>query len=58
MNTQTGEEVAIKLEHMNAKHPQLHIEYKLYGIMKGRGNLPWLHKKWKQDCKVVTYILQ
>ena len=38
INIQTGEEVAIKLEHMNAKHPQLHIECKFYRIMQGGGN--------------------
>ena len=37
INIQTGEEVAIKLEHMNAKHPQLHIECKFYKIMQGGG---------------------
>ena len=37
INVQTGEEVAIKLEHMNAKHPQLHIECKFYKIMQGGG---------------------
>ena len=37
INIQTGEEVAIKLEHMNAKHPQLHIECKFYRIMQGGG---------------------
>ena len=38
INIQTGEEVAIKLEHTNAKHPQLHIECKFYRIMQGGGN--------------------
>ncbi len=37
INILTGEEVAIKLEHMNAKHPQLHIECKFYKIMQGGG---------------------
>ena len=39
INIHTGEEVAIKLEHMNAKHPQLHIECKFYRIMQGGGKL-------------------
>lgn len=39
INIQTGEEVAIKLEHMNAKHPQLHIECKFYRVMQGGGKL-------------------
>ena len=42
INIQTGEEVAIKLEHMNAKHPQLHIECKFYKIMQG-GGWYWIH---------------
>jgi hypothetical protein len=29
--------VAIKLEQINAKHPQLHIECKYYKIMQGGG---------------------
>lgn len=32
-NIQTGEEVAIKLECMKTKHPQLHIESKFYKLM-------------------------
>lgn len=40
----TGEEVAIKLEHMNAKHPQLHIECKFYKIMQGGGEFLHLFK--------------
>ena len=35
----TNEEVAIKLEQINAKHPQLHIECKFYKIMQGGGEL-------------------
>ena len=33
----SNEEVAIKLEQINAKHPQLHIECKYYKIMQGGG---------------------
>ena len=40
MNIHTGEEVAIKLEPMTAKHPQLHIECKFYKVMQGGS-------KWK-----------
>ena len=32
------EEVAIKLECVKTKHPQLHIESKIYKIMQGGGN--------------------
>uniref|UniRef100_A0A3Q0QZ07 Protein kinase domain-containing protein n=1 Tax=Amphilophus citrinellus TaxID=61819 RepID=A0A3Q0QZ07_AMPCI len=34
-----GEEVAIKLECVKTKHPQLHIESKIYKMMQGGGNL-------------------
>lgn len=33
----TGEEVAIKLECVKTKHPQLHIESKIYKLMQGGG---------------------
>ena len=36
-NVLSNEEVAIKLEQINAKHPQLHIECKYYKIMQGGG---------------------
>lgn len=32
------EEVAIKLECVKTKHPQLHIESKIYKMMQGGGN--------------------
>lgn len=34
-NISTGEEVAIKLECIKTKHPQLHIESKFYKMMQG-----------------------
>ena len=34
-NIQTNEEVAIKLECIKTKHPQLHIEAKFYKLMQG-----------------------
>ncbi|KAH0616895.1 hypothetical protein JD844_028350 [Phrynosoma platyrhinos] len=36
-NIATGEEVAIKLECVKTKHPQLHIESKFYKMMQGGG---------------------
>ena len=39
INISTGEEVAIKLEQIQAKHPQLHVECKFYKIMQGGGKL-------------------
>jgi len=35
-----AEEVAIKLECVKTKHPQLQIEGKIYRMMQGGGNLP------------------
>uniref|UniRef100_A0A8C7D0L0 non-specific serine/threonine protein kinase n=1 Tax=Oncorhynchus kisutch TaxID=8019 RepID=A0A8C7D0L0_ONCKI len=37
INIATGEEVAIKLECVKTKHPQLHIESKFYKMMQGGG---------------------
>ncbi|KAM7258176.1 hypothetical protein ACFE04_013917 [Oxalis oulophora] len=37
VNIQTGEEVAVKLESVKTKHPQLHYESKLYMLLKGGG---------------------
>lgn len=36
-NITSGEEVAIKLESVKTKHPQLHIESKFYKMMQGGG---------------------
>uniref|UniRef100_A0A915IN38 Protein kinase domain-containing protein n=1 Tax=Romanomermis culicivorax TaxID=13658 RepID=A0A915IN38_ROMCU len=35
LDVETNEEVAIKLECKNTKHPQLHIESKFYKLMTG-----------------------
>lgn len=43
-NISTGEEVAIKLECVKTKHPQLHIESKFYKMMQGGVGIPQL--KW------------
>jgi serine/threonine protein kinase len=37
-NIATKEEVAIKLECVKTKHPQLHIEAKFYKMMQSGGN--------------------
>uniref|UniRef100_A0A7N0TP60 non-specific serine/threonine protein kinase n=1 Tax=Kalanchoe fedtschenkoi TaxID=63787 RepID=A0A7N0TP60_KALFE len=44
VNVQTGEEVAIKLEPVKTKHPQLHYESKLYMLLQGGTGIP--HLKW------------
>lgn len=40
-NITTGEEVAIKLECIKTRHPQLHIESKFYKMMQGGGEMRW-----------------
>lgn len=49
-NIATGEEVAIKLECVKTKHPQLHIESKFYKMMQGGGNFL---KQFKFVFKIV-----
>ncbi|KAH7691111.1 Non-specific serine/threonine protein kinase protein [Dioscorea alata] len=44
VNIQTGEEVAVKLESVKAKHPQLLYESKLYMLLQGGTGIP--HLKW------------
>ncbi|KAG4176465.1 hypothetical protein ERO13_A11G247200v2 [Gossypium hirsutum] len=44
VNVQTGEEVAIKMEPVKTKHPQLHYESKLYILLQGGTGIPYL--KW------------
>ncbi|XP_027156597.1 casein kinase 1-like protein 10 [Coffea eugenioides] len=44
VNIQNGEEVAIKLESVKTKHPQLHYESKIYMLLQGGTGIPNL--KW------------
>ncbi|KAM7253730.1 hypothetical protein ACFE04_031412 [Oxalis oulophora] len=44
VNVNTGEEVAVKLESVKTKHPQLHYESKLYMLLQGGTGIPQL--KW------------
>ncbi|KAG4210332.1 hypothetical protein ERO13_A02G039800v2 [Gossypium hirsutum] len=44
VNVQSGEEVAVKLEPVKTKHPQLHYESKLYMLLQGGTGIP--HLKW------------
>ena len=43
-NIASNEEVAIKLECVRTKHPQLHIESKIYRLMQGGVGIPLI--KW------------
>jgi len=42
-NINSGEEVAIKLESMKTRHPQLAYEYKVYRILSGGVGIPNVH---------------
>ncbi|KAL1212893.1 Casein kinase 1-like protein 10 [Cardamine amara subsp. amara] len=44
INVQTGEEVALKLEPVKTKHPQLYYESKVYMLLQGGTGVP--HLKW------------
>ncbi|PVH35587.1 hypothetical protein PAHAL_7G219200 [Panicum hallii] len=44
VNVQNGEEVAVKLESVKSRHPQLHYESKLYMLLQGGTGIP--HLKW------------
>lgn len=43
VNTQTNEEVAIKLERSISRHPQLLYESKIYRILQGGVGIPNIH---------------
>lgn len=49
-----GEEVAIKLECVKTKHPQLHIESKIYKMMQGGGKQTIFLFK---DCTAFTPLI-
>ncbi|KAF8392439.1 hypothetical protein HHK36_022781 [Tetracentron sinense] len=44
VNVESGEEVAVKLESVESKHPQLRHESKLYRLLQGGTGIP--HLKW------------
>ncbi|KAL9225513.1 hypothetical protein vseg_001427 [Gypsophila vaccaria] len=44
INITNGEEVAVKLESVKTRHPQLHYESKLYMLLQGGTGVP--HLKW------------
>ena len=49
-----AEEVAIKLECVKTKHPQLHIESKIYKMMQGGGKLNIALHAFKSTSHVCT----
>lgn len=42
-NSQTKDEVAIKLEHVRSRHPQLSYEAKIYSHLQGHAGIPNIH---------------
>ncbi|KAL1188813.1 Casein kinase 1-like protein 13 [Cardamine amara subsp. amara] len=59
VNVQTGEEVAVKLEPLRSRHPQLHYESKLYMLLQGGTGIP--HIKWfgvegEYNCMVIDLL--
>ncbi|XP_010522472.1 PREDICTED: casein kinase 1-like protein 8 [Tarenaya hassleriana] len=59
VNVQTGEEVAVKMEPVRARHPQLQYESKLYMLLQGGTGIP--HLKWfgvegEYNCMVIDLL--
>ncbi|KAJ0245561.1 Casein kinase 1-like protein 11 [Hirschfeldia incana] len=59
INNQTGEEVAVKLEPVKTKHPQLQYESKIYMHLQGGTGVP--HLKWfgvegEYSCIVIDLL--
>ena len=55
----TSFSVAIKLEGIKTKHPQLHIESKFYRIMQGGVGIPaikWCGSEGKFATKIITWL--
>ncbi|KAI4311022.1 hypothetical protein MLD38_035959 [Melastoma candidum] len=58
VNMQSGEEIAIKMEPVKTRHPQLHYESKLYMLLQGGTGIP--HLKWfgvEGECNVMVIDL-
>jgi len=58
-NVQTGQDVAIKLEPLKSKHPQLAYEYKLYKILAGGVGIPpvrWFGKEGDYNVLVMDLL--
>ncbi|XP_066360846.1 uncharacterized protein [Miscanthus floridulus] len=60
MNVQTGEEVAVKLENVKTKHPQLHYESKLYMLLQeevtGIPHLKWYRVEGEYNVMVIDLL--
>lgn len=56
-NIGTKEEVAIKLEDVNSKHPQLHIESKFYRVMAGGSMLIFVQVNKIQNSNAFIFLV-
>ncbi|KAG5444316.1 Casein kinase I isoform alpha [Clonorchis sinensis] len=43
VNVKTSEEVAVKLERVNARHPQLYFESRVYKVLQGTSGIPHIY---------------
>ena len=57
INNMTGEEIAIKLEPLNAEQPQLLYEYKIYNILKNGFGIPKIYE-YSKDNKYTILIME
>lgn len=58
-NIQTKEEVAIKLENVKSRHPQLAYEYKLYRLLQNRVGIPnvrWFGQEGDYNVLVIDLL--
>ncbi|KAG6395234.1 hypothetical protein SASPL_145875 [Salvia splendens] len=58
-HTQTGEEVAVKLESVKTKHPQLYYESKLYMLLRGGTGVPelrWFGVEGEYNAMVIDLL--
>ncbi|VDQ08392.1 unnamed protein product [Trichobilharzia regenti] len=55
LNQLTGEEVAIKVENIYAKHPQLQFEHKVYRLLAGAVGIP--QARWYGTCRTYWVLV-
>ncbi|CAH8512692.1 unnamed protein product [Schistosoma turkestanicum] len=55
VNQLTGEEVAIKMENVYAKHPQLQFEHKVYRLLAGAVGIP--QARWYGTCRTYWVLV-
>ncbi|KAJ0245114.1 Casein kinase 1-like protein 13 [Hirschfeldia incana] len=59
VNVQSGEEVAVKLEPLRSRHPQLHYESKIYMFLQGGSGIPnlkWFGVEGEYNCMVIDLL--